>query len=218
MEMIFINEEAFIKDIHDKNKMLFDKYFENSSLINDAYIVWSDSYLDFSPYQSEMNQTVSTKIYKKEPKNNIGKVLNKYNKRNELFYSCKYKQENFGTIFYQNNEKEKHKLLYTQNKGLWNLDQIDYLKLENGKIIKRIFYLANYRGKDTFYSDEYFYDTSGKINEVKRNGYHYGNSNISPERTFRFEYNGEVLIKIFSRMLKTNGDDKENEIYTNLKK
>jgi hypothetical protein len=207
-------EEKFIKKLFDENKTSFDKHIEACRLINDFSIVWSDTYLGFYPFQSEMNQSKPAKIYKKEPKESIGKILNKYNDKNELYYSCKYKQEYFGTVFYFYNEIENYKIMYIQNKSSWDISQIDYLKIMDKKIIGRIFFLKNSSGKDTFYYDRYIYGTSNKLEIIKRNGYNYGKENLLPERTFRFEYDDDNLLKIYSKMLKANGENIENEIYS----
>jgi len=204
-------EELFLKDLFEKHYDLFEKHYNDMVAIENYKTLWSSSYLDFHPYQSEMGQAIPAKIYKKKPTNLSDKILNRF-KEDEIYYSCRYGKEFWGSVFYFYDNVNKVRLLYVDNKNKMVLSQIDYLNINNLHINKRLFYMRDSREKETFYADDYLYNDNSIIELIVRNGYYNGTSNILPERTFRFNFEGSE-IKIFSKQQKLDGEIKELQIY-----
>ena len=204
-------EELYIKNLFDKHYDLFEKHYNDMVSIKTYKTIWSSSYPDFYPYQSEMGQTTAAKIYKKKPADLSDKILNKFSE-DEIYYSCRYGKESWGSVFYFYNKANKVKLLFVENKNKMVLSQVDYLAIDNLFINKRLFYMRDSREKETFYIDKYSYDEKNIIALIVRNGYYNGFSNILPERTFRFNFD-DSAVKIFSKQQKLNGEINESQIY-----
>ncbi len=68
MELLIIESEEFKKiiSLFENNKKLFETKKKKLSAVNFSKINWSETFLDFSPYESILNQLKKTKIYEVE--------------------------------------------------------------------------------------------------------------------------------------------------------
>ncbi|MGE8036670.1 hypothetical protein [Lysinibacillus sp. NPDC093692] len=61
-------------------KKYYDSYEEMLCRVKDVEndtVIWSDSYLEFYPYQYTLNQLKESKIYKTKPKSKEAIIVNK---------------------------------------------------------------------------------------------------------------------------------------------
>ncbi|GHT22392.1 hypothetical protein FACS189430_04100 [Bacteroidia bacterium] len=204
-------EKQIVKEEFDIQNKLFAEHFNNVESMLNLSLIWSDSFPDFYPYRSEMNQYQPIRYYKNRPKTLEGKILNKY-ENDKFIYSAKYGKETWGQVFYLYEYGIKKRLLYIKEKDEYILSQLDYLIASENIISKRLF-LMRVGEKETFMLDNYSYDVKGRIHYITRDSYLNNEDNILPVRTFRFEYDEHSKVTIFSKQLKLNGDYQENQIY-----
>ena len=66
--------------------------------------------------------------------------------------------------------------------------------------------------------DTYTYDNQGEIEQIIREGYWGSPKNVLPIRTFRFDYDNNGGLTIFSKQLKLNGQNEFEQIFPKLKR
>jgi len=214
MEIEIVQDELFIKSEFNKHFKEYKNHLKVVESVKDYSEVWSDSFLDFHPYESEINQIKSPKIFSKIPKQQDGKIVNRFFD-NKIFYAFQFNHKNWGSEFYLYGDNAKTKLKYDDqnmsDKIL--LSQIYHIVIENELIQKVLFYMPDEDMGDTFMVDKYVYDDQKRVKNIFRKGYYEDENKDNThnfddyQRTFRFDYeNGKVLI--YSKQPKLNGENK----------
>ncbi|MGM1050213.1 MAG: hypothetical protein ACQEXX_29385 [Bacillota bacterium] len=201
---------------------IFEKYRSSYKVLlhqvedvrNDT-VIWSDSFLEFFPYQYALNQLKKPKIYKTEPESNEGVIVNKL-KDGELYYSYHAENKGWGSDFVIKEDGIKLYLKFLNNDNdEMVLEQVYCVVLKETMIEKVLFYLKDVDldgdeelNEETFLVDKYSYNRNEGVDTIIRNGFYHENNNIIPTTTFRFEYvNGDIFI--YSKQLKLNQIDVE---------
>nr|WP_199000937.1 hypothetical protein [Flavobacterium sp. ASV13] len=206
--------EQFTLDTFKLHKNKFQEHLAGINEIQDYTSVYSDSLLDFHLHFYKMNQMSDTKIYKKIPKILAGKTENRFINDNVYFATILYPEDfkkGLNVCFYQIKDSHGNNLVlqYMGTKKKPELNQI-YISIFDGNRISKILF---YHSTKNFMEDTYSYDKQGKIDQIIREGY-WGNPNTKlPTRTFRFEYNDNDELKIFSKQLKLNGENEFQQVY-----
>ena len=217
METEILQDEIFIKAEFKKRFKGYKNHLKEAEAIKDYNEVQSDSFLDFVPFASEINQSKKHKIFSKLPKQQDGKIVSRF-LNDRIFYAFQFNQKNLGSEFYLYGENTKTRLKYDDqnmsDKIL--LSQICHIVFENELVQKVISYMPDEDMGDTFMVDKYVYDDQKRVKNIFRKGY-YENENDTHnfdecDRTFRFDYeNNKVLI--FSKQLKLNGENRFELIF-----
>ncbi|MFC9538989.1 hypothetical protein ACFTQ7_03800 [Lysinibacillus sp. NPDC056959] len=194
-------------------KVLLNKV---EDIVNET-VLWSNSYLEFYPYQYELNQLPKPKIYKNEPKRKEGIIVNRL-KNNELYFSYRAENKGWGSSFIINEVEKKICLRFLNNDDdEMVLSQVYCVIYKRSMIEKVIYYTRDDDiGEETFRTDRYLYNDNNTIQTIIRDGFFEEKINVLHTRTFRFEYvNGDVLI--YSKQLKKNLKVVEDLLYTSRK-
>lgn len=193
----------FAKDIFKKYKNAYRSMLFCAEDIVCDHVVWSDSYLEFYPYQREMDQVKKTKYYKSMPASTEGVVTSKF-KGGAWYYSYREENRAWGSVFLISEEEAQCYLIFTGDDEV-TLDQIFVVRRAGGKIEEVLYYSGFNEGdEEIFMIDRYSYNGNGSVSEVTRSGFYEGKGRLLPVRGFRFEYaDGNVLI--YSNQLKANG-------------
>lgn len=211
-----------IEKEYDLLLKIFEKYYDSyEEMLNKAEnveqdtVIWSDSFLEFFPYQYALNQLKKPKIYKTEPESNEGVIVNKL-KNGELYYSYNKENKWWGSVFVIKEDGMKLYLRFLNNDNdEIVLEQVYCVVLKETVIEKVLFYLKDVDldgdeelNEETFLVDEYLYNSNQAVDTIIRNGFYHENKNITPTTTFRFEYVNENIF-IYSKQLKLNLMDAE---------
>ncbi|EPY14144.1 hypothetical protein [Paenibacillus alvei] len=217
-----IIENKAIEKEYDLLLRIFEKYYDSyEEMLNRAKnveqdtVIWSDSFLEFFPYQNALNQLKKPKIYKTEPESNEGVIVNKL-KDGELYYSYDKENKGWGSVFVIKEEGMKLYLRFLNNDNdEIVLEQVYCVVLKETVIEKVLFYLKDVDldgdeelNEETFLVDEYLYNSNQAVDTIIRNGYYHENKNSIPTTTFRFEYVDEGIL-IYSKQMKQNQVDVE---------
>lgn len=208
------NDELYIKKEFKRNAHLFEYYLKRINSIKEYKSIWSDSYLDFMPFDSEISQLQKPKIFNRKPKNLTGKIETRFENEN-IFYAVRCENYKWGTIFYLSSSNEKLSLFYTEDdeEEVMVLQQVKILFHKSNKVEKSLFYMKdNMDDEETFMIFNYNYNNEKQIVSVERNGYYENSENVLPTISYHFEYKNEGM-KIFSKHLNTNGEYVENQIF-----
>lgn len=206
------NEHQKVTDIFEKNSKSFASRKEKMNTVSFSKINWSDSYLDFIPYSSAIDQLEQPKVYNEEK---TASIQNHF-LDDKLVYSFRNENENWGTIFidYENDNTIKWFLFSENYDDEMVLQQLKIAYYNNDRVEKVLSYLMDEdEDEETFMLDCYNYSEEGKLENIIRNGFYEMESNILPERKLSFEYNEERTVKIHSEQ-KTAGGIKKNLIYS----
>jgi len=217
-----IIENKAIEKEYDLLLRIFEKYYDSyEELLNRAKnveqdtVIWSDSFLEFFPYQNALNQLKKPKIYKTEPESNEGVIVNKL-KDGELYYSYDKENKGWGSVFVIKEDGMKLYLRFLNNDNdEIVLEQVYCVVLKETVIEKVLFYLKDVDldgdeelNEETFLVDEYLYNSNQAVDTIIRNGFYHENKNSIPTTTFRFEYVDEGIL-IYSKQMKQNQVDVE---------
>lgn len=215
-------EHKAIEKEYDLLLRIFEKYYDSyEELLNRAKnveqdtVIWSDSFLEFFPYQNALNQLKKPKIYKTEPESNEGVIVNKL-KDGELYYSYEKENKGWGSVFVIKEDGMKLYLRFLNNDNdEIVLEQVYCVVLKETVIEKVLFYLKDVDldgdeelNEETFLVDEYLYNSNQAVDTIIRNGFYHENKNSIPTTTFRFEYADEGIF-IYSKQMKQNQVDVE---------
>lgn len=215
-------ENKAIEKEYDLLLRIFGKYYDSyEELLNRAKnveqdtVIWSDSFLEFFPYQNALNQLKKPKIYKTEPESNEGVIVNKL-KDGELYYSYEKENKGWGSVFVIKEDGMKLYLRFLNNDNdEIVLEQVYCVVLKETVIEKVLFYLKDVDldgdeelNEETFLVDEYLYNSNQAVDTIIRNGFYHENKNSIPTTTFRFEYVDEGIL-IYSKQMKQNQVDVE---------
>lgn len=113
-----------IEKEYDLLLKIFEKYYDSyeemlcrvKDVENDT-VIWSDSYLEFFPYQNALSQLKKPKIYKTEPKSKEGIIVNKF-KDGELYYSYHSENKGWGSVFVIKEDGMKLYLRFLNNDNM----------------------------------------------------------------------------------------------------
>ncbi|SYX81682.1 hypothetical protein [Paenibacillus alvei] len=217
-----IIENKAIEKEYDLLLRIFEKYYDSyEEMLNRAKnveqdtVIWSDSFLEFFPYQNALNQLKKPKIYKTEPESNEGVIVNKL-KDGELYYSYDKENKGWGSVFVIKEDGMKLYLRFLNNDNdEIVLEQVYCVVLKETVIEKVLFYLKDVDldgdeelNEETFLVDEYLYNSNQAVDTIIRNGFYHENKNSIPTTTFRFEYVDEGIL-IYSKQMKQNQVDVE---------
>ncbi|WP_028532291.1 hypothetical protein [Paenibacillus sp. UNC217MF] len=212
-----IIENKAIEKEYDLLLRIFEKYYDSyEEMLNRAKnveqdtVIWSDSFLEFFPYQNALNQLKKPQIYKTEPESNEGVIVNKL-KDGELYYSYDKENKGWGSVFVIKEEGMKLYLRFLNNDNdEIVLEQVYCVVLKETVIEKVLFYLKDVDldgdeelNEETFLVDEYLYNSNQAVDTIIRNGFYHENKNSIPTTTFRFEYVDEGIL-IYSKQMKQN--------------
>ncbi|EPY08611.1 hypothetical protein PAALTS15_03517 [Paenibacillus alvei TS-15] len=215
-------ENKAIEKEYDLLLRIFGKYYDSyEEMLNRAKnveqdtVIWSDSFLEFFPYQNALNQLKKPKIYKTEPESNEGVIVNKL-KDGELYYSYDKENKGWGSVFVIKEDGMKLYLRFLNNDNdEIVLEQVYCVVLKETVIEKVLFYLKDVDldgdeelNEETFLVDEYLYNSNQAVDTIIRNGFYHENKNSIPTTTFRFEYVDEGIF-IYSKQMKQNQVDVE---------
>ena len=211
-----------IKKDYDLLLEIFEKYYDSyeemlyqvKDVENDT-VIWSDSFLEFFPYQNALSQLKEPKIYKAEPKSNEGVIVNKL-KNGELYYSYDKENKGWGSVFVIKEDGMKLYLRFLNNDNDEIVLEQVYCVVFNGTVIEKVlFYLKDVDldgdeelNEETFLVDKYSYNSNATIDTIIRDGFYHESKNIIPTTTFRFEYVNEDIF-IYTQQLKQNQMDVE---------
>ncbi|MFJ8461714.1 hypothetical protein ACIQ57_21690 [Lysinibacillus xylanilyticus] len=211
-----------IEKDYDLLLQIFEKYYDSyeemldrvKDVENDT-VIWSDSYLEFFPYQYALNQLKKPKIYKTEPESNEGIIVNKL-KDGELYYSYDNENKGWGSVFVIKEDGMKLYLRFLNNDNEEIvLEQVYCVVFKEIVIEKVLFYLKDVDldgdeelNEETFLVDTYSYNSNETVDTIIRNGFYPESKNIIPTTTFRFEYVNEDIF-IYTKQLKLNQMDVE---------
>ncbi|WP_298481445.1 hypothetical protein [uncultured Maribacter sp.] len=211
--MININEK-FVKDTFKFHKDKFSNHLKLINEVKDYTKTYSNCSLGFQKYNLEMNQMNKPKIYKRTPKNLEGKFENRL-LNDTIYFSKQLGKSWINTCFYQIKDENQNNigLHYDGTPKEPELNQIYISIFEKNKLNKVLFYHSN----NNFMEDSYSYDNQGRVEKIIRDGY-WGNSNsILPTRTFRFDYDNNNELTLFSKQLKQNGENNFEQIFPKVK-
>ena len=116
---------------------------------------------------------------------------------NTCFYQIKDENQNNIGLHYDGTPKEPE------------LNQIYISIFENNKLNKVLFYHSD----NNFMEDSYSYDNQGRIEKIIRDGYWGKSSSVLPTRTFKFDYDTNNKLTLFSKQLKQNGENYFEQIF-----
>jgi hypothetical protein len=210
MSIIESEDYKSIINLFDQNKELFGKRKNESNAITFSKINWSETFLDFTPFESIFNQMKTPKVFSEEK---IPSVKNHFINE-KLFYSFDVENENWGTVFIDYNENYNHYFRYDENfDDEMVLRQLKLIYFNNQKISKSIFYLFNDdTDEETFMVDLYEYNEDNTYKLITRNGFYHEKSKVMDTREFIFSYNDSKM-QILSKQKLINGDISEVKIY-----
>lgn len=215
------DDYKFIRKIFKEYKFSYSDLFNKIDAIENETVIWSDTYLEFYPYQNALNQLKKPKIYKSEPESKKAVIVNKL-KENKVYYSYHAENKGWGSVFIIYKNDVKICLMYSNNDdNEIALNQVYYISYKNESTIDKILYYMKDEDVDgdkefdeeTFMIDGYLYNKNDKIDSIVRNGFYEKKKNIFPTNTFRFDYISDKVL-IYSRQLKKNGSDVEELIFT----
>lgn len=201
-----MQEYEKIKNVYSKNKHSFQERIDNVNLDTFTSVNWSDTFLDFSGYESIFNQLKKIKTYDEEKESTI----KNYFLDNKLVYSVNNENYKWGSAFIDYDSGCHIWLLFVENiDDEMILRQLRIKYFDNNKVVKSSFYLYDDDYEDdieeTFMSDDYEYDSNNNLIRITRNGFYQNVEKILPPRIFSFEYEGKKM-KIFSTQNKFEGD------------
>jgi hypothetical protein len=170
--MFVENYFNFVKGLYKENFKKYKFHFRIFDKIDDYEIKWSNSYIDFYPYESIMDGLKPAVIYKDKPKSD--KLIQNRLKNNEIYYSFKYLNKEWGTEFYINDEKNNKIRLFYENQNeneKMLLSQLYYKEIECNLINKVFCYMYDPdMEEETLYIFEYKYENN-KISKIIRYDY-----------------------------------------------
>ena len=207
--------EKFTKDTFKFHKDKFHKHLELVNEIQYDTIVYSNFLLDFCPYFSEMNQLGKATLYKRTPKDLKGKVENRFINES-VFFSIELEENWLNVCFYQIKDENNNNMVlhYDGSVKKPKLNQIYISIFDKDRISK----LLSYHSYKNYMEDTYTYDNQGRIEQIIREGYWGSSKNVLPTRTFRFDYDNNGGLTIFSKQLKLNGQNEFEQIFPKMKR
>ena len=150
----------FIRKLFKANYNSFKDYSKNSEAIKSQTNIWSNSFLDFYPFQSEMDQLTPPKIYKERPNHEEGVILTKI--YNELMYcALQVENQNWGTQFYLHNYSEKMKVLKNEE------DYLLHFSEKTKELLKKEGYLYDFPFKIRLLFNDQNDDEKMKLSQVE---------------------------------------------------
>lgn len=204
------NDYKKVVEMFQQHEKSFNERKEKMSAISFSKVNWSNTYLDFIPYESIINQLKPPKIFEKEKKASIKNHF----LGDKLIYSFNNENENWGNIFIDYLEDHKMWFLFSENyDDEMILQQLRIAYYENERIIKQIFYLSDKDAEEeTFMVDLFNYDKEAKLESIVRNGFYETKATPLAERKISFEYNDDGKVKVYSTQ-EIAGDIKKHLIY-----
>lgn len=202
----------FIRKKFRENYKQFKKHLDHFDTIEDFNSIWSNSFLDFFPYESILEGYNQPVIYKAQPYLNDYVVLNQSINDN-IFYAYKYLHKEWGSVFYINNEGDNVIKLYYDNQNEDDkmlLSQITYKIVSSNYIQKVLFYMFDKdMEEETFYIYDFLYDRE-IVNQIIRYDYFNKKDDMI---LYRFEYKDGELFNIWEKKVNIKLADKEKLIY-----
>ncbi|MHC5310929.1 hypothetical protein ACYSNM_12865 [Myroides sp. LJL116] len=201
-----------IKEIYSANKTTFQARKQSMDMHVFTKVNWSDTFLDFTGFESIFNQSKKIKIYDVEKPSTVKNLFIK----DKLVYSVNNENPKWGSAFMDYELDCTIWFLFEENiDDEMILRQIRIKYTKDNRIIKSLYYLFNDDFEDdikeTFMIDIYQYNSEDILVEVVRNGFYQSIEKILPERIFSFEYEG-VNMKIWSTQEKFAADPSPSTI------
>lgn len=151
----------FMRELFSKNHQQFNKLSDDVEKIKDFNIFWSDSFLDFYPHESLLENNKQPAIYEIQPEGCEQFIINK-SKNGNIYYACQYPHINWGSTFYLCDEQDNMIRLFYEDsneEGNMLLSQVTYKILDNNLIRKVLFYMFDEdMQEETFYIYEFLYE------------------------------------------------------------
>ena len=155
-------EYVLIKEKFNENFKQYNKHLKFFEKINNYETNYSNSYIDFFPYESIMNGYKPAFLFKNKPvsKKDENFIENRI-KDNEIYYSYNAIHKEWGSEFYFTDKKNnKTRLFYTNDNDdeKMLLTQL-YYKIMNGLFVESVYcYMNDFNmEEETFYLFEYKY-------------------------------------------------------------
>ncbi|WP_299888213.1 hypothetical protein [uncultured Lacinutrix sp.] len=198
-----------IVEIFEQHEKSFKERKEKMNTIPFSKTNWSNSYIDFTTYESIINQLKPPKVFEKEK---MASIKNHY-VNDKLIYSFNKENENWGSVFVDYDNDNTKWLLFSENyDDEMVLQQLKIAYYQNNRIIKKIFYLSDKDAEEeTLMVDLFNYNKDDKLDSIIRNGFYEMKATVLPERKISFEY-GNSKVKIYSTQ-EIAGDVKKQLIY-----
>jgi hypothetical protein len=112
-------ELKFVRKLFKTNDNSFKEYLKNCEIIKQDSSIWSNTFLNFYPFQSEMSQVSAPKIYTKKPSKDSGVILTKIFEE-QMYYAHQIENANWGTEFYLYNYSKKMEVLLNEENYLFH--------------------------------------------------------------------------------------------------
>lgn len=204
------NDYKKVVEVFQQHEKSFNERKEKMSAISFSKINWSNTYLDFTPYESIINQLKPPEIFEKEKKASIKNHF----LGDKLIYSFNSENENWGNIFIDYDIDNTKWLLFSENyDDEVVLQQLKLNFYQDNKITKQLFYLLDKDAEEeTFMVDLFKYNKEAKLESIVRNGFYETKATTLAERKISFEYNDDGKVKVYSTQ-EIAGDIKKHLIY-----
>lgn len=201
----------FILKIFSDYYTSYNIMLDQAEAIGEETIVWSDSYLEFYPFQYALNRFKKPRIYKTEPQSKEGIIVSKL-KNGETYYASHAENNLWGTNFIIDEGQTKLCLKFINNeKNIMTLNQLYCIKYEDSLVHKVFSYMKD-GNEENFSTLKYFYNGDNVIQAILSEGFNKEKSNVLAPCTYRFEYEINNIF-IYAKQLKKNGQNSEQLMY-----
>lgn len=183
-----------ISTIFEEQLSSFESRKEKIASTTFSEVNWSDSYLDFIPYSSAINQLKPPTISSKEKSTS---AIKNFFLNGKLLHSVRIENENWGSVFVEYEKDSVKWLLFSEDfDDKMVLQQLKIAHYQNDQITKVVSYLSDKDAdEETLMVDIYHYNKENKLESIIRNGFYEMKSTILDEREISFVYeNGIVSI------------------------
>lgn len=129
MKEEFIHDEIFISEQFEKHLNLFKEHMLHIDDIKNYTILWSSAFLESYPFQYEMNQLPTVKLFRRKPTNQLGKIESRLI-NNKVYFARQIDNEIRNVTFYIE-DKNKMVLRYVMRNTQMLLSHINYLVIKD---------------------------------------------------------------------------------------
>ena len=211
--------------VFKKYKYSYEQLLSQNENTKADSVIWSETYLDFYPFQHilDYNRKTPTKSYGVKPNNSerlIESRLKISGNDCDVYYSYSVEHKDNEVVFCVKENGAKVFLKFGVCYGT-NAVALHYIYIvfyhESTAIDKVLFYCSNeFEEVERFSMSQYLYNSEGRVNKIIRDGLAKQYSvdfTVVPTITFRFDYKDEKTL-IYAKQLKLDGTDNEKIIFS----